>query len=436
MLLKQCYKCRPEARLLLRTLSKANEAVLTVAPGSGSQSASCSSSAGPHNATSQLSSADLHFYAKLARLSGLCYGHPEQLAAKLQVEGLQVEAQGQTSFTRWYVASGSLTQPLAKPTQLAKPPLRRLTTADTSSESSTESDADEEQPAASSRPDTNSQQLPLPEAQHCVVLLRGVVWKSEEVQVMNLWQNLLRFWPVTFADSLVTPAGALQAHAGMAEMANELYKQLQPHIRRAKDLGQTIGFGGHSLGGALATLVCCLARLDQRLPAHQVQCATFGSPPVLAHKDGKDGDTILQLLGLPAASLRSFVLDTDPIPRAMLSIDPTFAFVKQWPAVKSVMQLGRWFTGQQGPAPVSPARFMYNNVGEVYLIKWTVGRGHKVEQLAPAQVEEQLKLAVGQLMSRPPAAMQALLDHSHDSYEQDLEAAAKQLAQSLRPIHC
>lgn len=100
MLLKQCYKCRPEARLLLRTLSKANEAVLTVAPGSGSQSASCSSSAGPHNATSQLSSADLHFYAKLARLSGLCYGHPEQLAAKLQVEGLQVEAQGQTSFTR------------------------------------------------------------------------------------------------------------------------------------------------------------------------------------------------------------------------------------------------------------------------------------------------------------------------------------------------
>ena len=31
---------------------------------------------------------------------------------------------------------------------------------------------------------------------------------------MSLWQNLLRFWPVTFADRLVTPAGALQAHAG------------------------------------------------------------------------------------------------------------------------------------------------------------------------------------------------------------------------------
>ena len=58
----------------------------------------------------------------------------------------------------------------------------------------------------------------------------------------------------------------------------------------------------------------------------------------------------------------------------------------------------------------------------------------QVEQLAPAQVEEQLKLAVGQLMSRPPVAMQALLDHSHNSYEQDLEAAAKQLARSSKPI--
>lgn len=87
---------------------------------------------------------------------------------------------------------------------------------------------------------------------------------------------------------------------------------------------------------------------------------------------------VLQLLGLPAASLRSFVLDSDPIPRAMLSIDPTFAFFKQWPAVKNIMQAGRWLMGQQAPPPITPAKFMYNNVGEVYLIRWTVGQGHKV----------------------------------------------------------
>ncbi len=56
----------------------------------------------------------------------------------------------------------------------------------------------------------------------------------------------------------------------------------------------------------------------------------------------------------------------------------------------------------------------------------------QVQQLAPSQIEEQLKLAVGQLMSRPPAAMQALLDHSHDSYAKDLEAAAKQLGSTKR----
>lgn len=98
-----------------------------------------------------------------------------------------------------------------------------------------------------------------------------------------------------------------QVDAGMADMANELYKQLQPHIQRARDLGQIICFGGHSLGGALATLVCCLAVLHQRLPAPQVQCATFGSPPVLAHRDGKNGDAILQVCLPKAAQLHDGV---------------------------------------------------------------------------------------------------------------------------------
>ena len=90
-------------------------------------------------------------------------------------------------------------------------------------------------------------------------------------------------------------AGQCDIAAGMAEMASELYKQLEPHIKRARASGQTICFGGHSLGGALATLVCCLAHLHLKLPASQVQCATFGSPPVLAHTHGKSGDAILQV---------------------------------------------------------------------------------------------------------------------------------------------
>ena len=82
---------------------------------------------------------------------------------------------------------------------------------------------------------------------------------------------------------------------GMSEMAQELFKTLAPQIQQAKDKGQSICFGGHSLGGALAMLLCSLAVLQLRVPAKQVMCTTFGSPPVLAHKDGKDGQAILQV---------------------------------------------------------------------------------------------------------------------------------------------
>ena len=88
---------------------------------------------------------------------------------------------------------------------------------------------------------------------------------------------------------------------------------------------------------------------------------------------------LLQVLGLSSRHLRSFVLDSDPIPRALLSIDPTFSYVQSWSAVKGFMQIRQWFTGQPAETPaVNPARLLYANVGEVYLIKWTVGGGHKV----------------------------------------------------------
>ena len=47
----------------------------------------------------------------------------------------------------------------------------------------------------------------------------------------------------------------------------------------------------------------------------------------------------MQVLGLPASGLRSFVLDSDPVPRAMLSADPTFALVKDWGPVKGLLQV-------------------------------------------------------------------------------------------------
>lgn len=85
---------------LFRTLSPAH---LGAAPALCFLNKSLFSSHGIQQAagnTSHLNATELHYAAKLARLSGLCYGVPENLAARLQAEGMQVQAQGQTSFTR------------------------------------------------------------------------------------------------------------------------------------------------------------------------------------------------------------------------------------------------------------------------------------------------------------------------------------------------
>ena len=56
-----------------------------------------------------------------------------------------------------------------------------------------------------------------------------------------------------------------------------------------------------------------------------------------------------------------------------------------------------------------------------------VGASAQVTPLAAAEVEEQLRMAVEEIVRTPAALLQALLDHSHGSYAQELWAAARQL---------
>ena len=51
----------------------------------------------------------------------------------------------------------------------------------------------------------------------------------------------------------------------------------------------------------------------------------------------------------------------------------------------------------------------------------------QVTPLAAAQVEEQLKMAVEEIVRSPATLLQALMDHSHSGYAQELWAAARQL---------
>lgn len=71
----------------------------------------------------------------------------------------------------------------------------------------------------------------------------------------------------------------------------------------------------------------------------------------------------MQVCGLPQGCVKSFVLDNDPIPRAMLSVDPTFALLKQSTPVSLLLETRRRLFGSG--ASFTPERFLYENVGEV-----------------------------------------------------------------------
>lgn len=84
---------------------------------------------------------------------------------------------------------------------------------------------------------------------------------------------------------------------------------------------------------------------------------------------------VVQVLGLKRSAIRSYVLENDPVPRALLSIDPTFTALKNNRAGSAFLQLRQLFMGSTA---LTPDRFLADNVGEVHLIKWTAEEGHEV----------------------------------------------------------
>ena len=69
------------------------------------------------------------------------------------------------------------------------------------------------------------------------------------------------------------------------------------------------------------------------------------------------------------------MLENDPVPRALLSVDPTFTALKQSRPGAALLQLRHWLLGPG--VPLTPERFLADNVGDVHLIKWSPDSGHK-----------------------------------------------------------
>lgn len=173
----------------------------------------------------------------------------------------------------------------------------------------------------------------------------------------------------------------------------------------------------HSLGGALAVVVCALARL--MAGTQDPRCYTFGSPPVLTHSSLLPNNAAaLQALGLPQHAMQHYVLDQDPVPRAMLSVDPTLSFLKQVAGLP-LDAVPRSLLGG------TPVRFLFDlPMGEVYLLKLDQQRVHRLDGEDAAAA---LAMPVGEMMAAPTKAVKALLDHSHSAYTQELRAAARYL---------
>ncbi|BDA40661.1 hypothetical protein COCOBI_01-3140 [Coccomyxa sp. Obi] len=359
----------------------------------------------------ELSAAQLRHAAKLARLSGLCYRPTDELSESLEKEGLHLISCGQTHFTRWYVADG----PAADLSSVTGGPLANDTSTSGKDCLGNELNSVE---ATANTPNEGASRT------RRIVMMRGVVWRTGEFNT-RLWQDMMKFWPATFEGEFTQPRDILVSHSGMRDMAQELFTDLRPFLSEANTRRQHVTFGGHSLGGAFALLMACMSCLRIQMPSDAIECYAFGAPPVLSLAEKSVARNIMEVCGLPQGCVKSFVLDNDPIPRAMLSVDPTFALLKQSTPVSFLLETRRRLFGSG--ASFTPERFLYENVGEVYLIRWSAEAGQRVSLLAPSEMEEQLKLAVEELMRTPAALMQALLDHSHGSYSQELYAAARQL---------
>ena len=155
------------------------------------------------------------------------------------------------------------------------------------------------------------------------------------------------------------------------------------------------------------------------------------------------------------------VLDYDPVPRAMISADPyyqlalknsvrincvavaatltrphasrtssqhaaanrtlranVFAAVQ---TLRNVLQFGQWVLGPNAP---SPRKFLYRNVGDVFLLS-VATPSEAVTPLSEHTLEKTLEMPLEDFVSRPALLLQTLLDHNHWSYTNDLMAAAR-----------
>lgn len=294
------------------------------------------------------------------------------------------------------------------------------------------------------------------------VITRGVAWSNPSVDSRQMWIKLSTFWPVKFEKDFIAPSIDLVAHAGVYDIAKEVFQKIGHYLTFDSELGKisSVQFGGHSLGGSLALLLMLMAR--SRLDTFNgcrdltyyvnMKVHTFGSPPVLAcdredkalnyeaskfngsssysmgmktHQITENGCLVMKGLGLELGTVKAYVLDKDIIPRAFLTSDPTYSLVSNWGFMQSAMD---WREQLWGKGIIfTRNRFLYQNVGVVYFMQ-SQENGVVIQRLFPNQADEVLRIDSPNVLSQPSTLIKMMTDHYRENYTSNLEVALRDSA--------
>ena len=119
--------------------------------------------------------------------------------------------------------------------------------------------------------------------------------------VLNLFCSMLHIkgqfvsFVAPSSQSLQLPVSLIVLGPGLLSMVEELLCVLFPFLDPAQGPAPfKLTFAGHSLGGSLAALLCCLVHTRLHTPASQLRCFTFGSPPALSLASASGASDILQ----------------------------------------------------------------------------------------------------------------------------------------------
>jgi len=368
-----------------------------------------------------LSAREMDRAARLAALNSYVYTvPPDELEAAVEAAGMELLAQGQNRYTRWFVTQGHLPNVIARQSpetgeaSIELEPEHRgrasglLDGADANLKF--ESDADM---------DWGVERL---------VFIRGVVWRDPLVDLRALWTELSNCWPRPFLERNLGTSEVV-VHRGIYGIADGVWGDMLPCLLDVPH-GMRLTFAGHSLGGAIAFILTAMARVKLRIPDSDLSCHTFGSPAVMAHSGSEGSDAVCRTLGLKPSTIKHFCLDDDPVPRLLLAVDPAYSLFRRSSWGEQLLNWRQSLFGESS-GPFTMSRFLFEPIGRLFLVRWNPTYGTRLVEIGEGReaqrLEEAMQMRIEEMIQEPLRVVKAFTDHNQAAYVTEIMTTALEL---------